>query len=76
MGKESPRLLTIFAEALEKKSPEARAEYLDRACRGDKELRQRVEALIAARKAAGGFLGGEDPGSDEDEQEDGNESVS
>ena len=33
-----------------------RATYLDRACPGDPALRQRVEALLDAHAAAGGFL--------------------
>ena len=37
----------LFAEALERPAPE-RAAFLDGACRGDRALRQRLEALLAA----------------------------
>ena len=37
----------IFFEALEKDTPDQRAAYLDDACRGDLELRKRVEDLLA-----------------------------
>ncbi|MFQ3650699.1 MAG: serine/threonine-protein kinase [Gemmataceae bacterium] len=39
---------SIFAEALAIADPAERAAYLDRACSGNPELRQRVEALLAA----------------------------
>ena len=38
----------IFSEALELRSADERAAYLDRACAGDPELRRQVESLIAA----------------------------
>ena len=37
---------TLFNEALEIQDPRARAEYLNQACNGNDELRQRVERLI------------------------------
>ncbi|HUG92102.1 MAG TPA: protein kinase [Planctomycetaceae bacterium] len=49
---------SIFCEALERPAPEERAAYLDRACGDDAELRARVEALLDAHGAAGGFLRG------------------
>ena len=49
-------LMTIFAEALERTDPAARAAYLDGACEGDAALRRRVEALLAAHDGAGRFL--------------------
>jgi hypothetical protein len=52
----APNLMTIFAEALERTDPAARAAYLDAACEGDSALRQRVEALLAAHDGAGRFL--------------------
>ena len=55
---EKPNLRTIFAEALEKETPEARAEYLEAACGGNAEFRGRVEALLSAHGEAGNFLGG------------------
>ena len=59
MSTEKPNVRTIFAEALEKESAEARAKYLDEACKGDGELRDRLEALLSAHGEAGNFLGGE-----------------
>jgi WD40 repeat protein/serine/threonine protein kinase len=49
-------LMTVFAEALERTDPAARAAYLDMACRDDAALRERVEALLAAHEGAGRFL--------------------
>jgi WD40 repeat protein/serine/threonine protein kinase len=51
-----PDLMTVFAEALERTGPAARAAYLDSACAGNAALRQRVEALLAAHGGAGRFL--------------------
>ena len=48
--------MTIFAEALERTDPAARAAYLDGACGDDAALRRRVEALLAAHDGAGRFL--------------------
>ena len=47
---------SIFLAALEKKSPEERAAYLDQACAGDEGLRRRVERLLDAHPKVGGFL--------------------
>jgi hypothetical protein len=47
---------TIFFAALEKESPGDRAAYLDEACRGDDELRRRVERLLGAHPNVGSFL--------------------
>ena len=52
----TPNLMTIFAEALERTDPAARAAYLDGACGDDAALRRRVEALLAAHDGAGRFL--------------------
>jgi serine/threonine protein kinase/tetratricopeptide (TPR) repeat protein len=46
----------IFLAALERGAPEERAAFLDAACRGDPELRGRVERLLRAHPKAGGFL--------------------
>jgi tRNA A-37 threonylcarbamoyl transferase component Bud32 len=46
---------TLFHLAREK-SPDQRGEFLDEACAGDAELRQRVEVLLRADEAAGSFL--------------------
>jgi WD40 repeat protein len=47
---------TIFFAALEKGTPNERAAYLDAACGDDRNLRQRVERLLAAHPHVGGFL--------------------
>jgi len=46
----------VFDEALEQPTPETRAAFLNRACKGKPELRRRVEELIAAHDEAGKFL--------------------
>ncbi|HET7538157.1 MAG TPA: serine/threonine protein kinase, partial [Candidatus Didemnitutus sp.] len=46
----------IFCAALERTAEPERAAYLDAACAGQLELRGRVEALLRAADAAGGFL--------------------
>jgi serine/threonine protein kinase len=46
----------IFHEALALCLPEERAAYLDRACAGDRALRQSIESLLKANEGAGGFL--------------------
>ncbi len=56
MPDNDPKLMTIFAEALERTDPAARAAYLDVACGDDAALRRRVEALLAAHDGAGRFL--------------------
>ena len=47
---------TIFAAAIEKASPAERAAFLDGACGGDVELRQRIEALLTAHAKSGDLL--------------------
>jgi serine/threonine protein kinase len=47
---------TIFLNALEREDPAARAAYLDAACAGRPELRQRVEDLLRSHQEAGTFL--------------------
>src|SRR5262245_38911078 len=47
---------SIFAEALQRATPEERAAYLDRACAGDAQLRHDVEMLLKAHAQAGAFL--------------------
>jgi serine/threonine protein kinase/WD40 repeat protein len=56
MASEQVVLRSIFCEALDRTTPEHRAEYLDEACRGEPELRARVEALLRAHEQASGFL--------------------
>src|SRR5262249_38085701 len=47
---------SIFFAALRKTSPAERAAYLDEACRGDADLRRRVERLLEAHPQVGSFL--------------------
>ncbi len=47
---------TIFLEALDRSSPGERAVFLDQACGGDTDLRQKVEALLQAHGDAGSFI--------------------
>src|SRR5262245_50374518 len=47
---------SIFAEALDLPSPEARAAFLEAACSGDAALRARVERLLKSHTGAGSFL--------------------
>src|SRR6266702_2322226 len=49
------RDVVVFAEALQLSAGE-RADYLERACGADAELRQRVERLLKAHDHAGDFL--------------------
>jgi serine/threonine-protein kinase len=49
-----PPLDTIFFAALEKRSPEERAAYLDEACSAAPDLRRRVEKMLVAQ--ASNFL--------------------
>ena len=52
----SPEMLSIFAGAIERPSPEERSSFLDTACGADVKLRQRIENLLRAHDEAGGFL--------------------
>jgi hypothetical protein len=56
MQQNSVRVEEIFAVALTKADTDARTDYLNQACGNDSELRQRVEALLAAHDAASNFL--------------------
>ena len=49
------QLEALFAEAAALPVP-ARAEFLDRACGGDAELRARVEGMLRTNDSLGGFL--------------------
>jgi tetratricopeptide (TPR) repeat protein len=46
----------VFCEAIERKTLQDQAEYLDQACQGRPELRSRVEALLRANAEASSFL--------------------
>jgi len=55
---------SVFAEALLRDTPDARAAYLDGACGADPAFRRRVEALLVAAERAGDFLEGPPDGLD------------
>ena len=55
MSSDPQRVQALFGETLQKPESE-RAEFLDRECAGDDELRRRVEALIEAHAYSGSFL--------------------
>ncbi len=48
--------LDIFSSALELQSPEERARYLDQACGHNRELRRRIEDLLASHAQAASFM--------------------
>src|SRR5437762_9326795 len=52
MAAELSRIETIFNQAMELPAPRERSAFLDRACGDDAELRQCVDALLAAHDAA------------------------
>src|SRR5437879_7722279 len=56
MNDEPNREEAILNAALQSPSAEGRTTYLNEACKGDDQLRQRVEALLKAHEQAGGFL--------------------
>jgi WD40 repeat protein/serine/threonine protein kinase len=56
MNTQFSRELAIFAGTLSLPAGDQRAAYLDQACSGDAELRQRVETLLKAHADAGTFL--------------------
>src|SRR5215470_8132411 len=58
MSNSKPELQSMFGEALECPSAEARIAFLERACHGDAALRAQVEALLQAHQQLGGFLRG------------------
>jgi serine/threonine protein kinase len=47
---------TVFIEALEKEGPAERAAFLDQACAGDPDLRQRIERLLQRHQESASFL--------------------
>jgi len=56
MARDRRGVKSIFDEAAEIASPEARAAYLERCCGGDPELRKQVDTLLRALDEAGSFL--------------------
>ncbi|MEZ6073687.1 MAG: serine/threonine-protein kinase [Pirellulales bacterium] len=53
--------MTVFTEALDCPSAQEREVYLDRACAGRPDLRERVDALLRAHHRDGNFLGQPSP---------------
>jgi Tol biopolymer transport system component/tetratricopeptide (TPR) repeat protein len=60
MGVDPNQAKSIFLSAIEGRTPEEWGAYLDEVCRGDVELRQRVEALLAAHQGTDRLL--DEPG--------------
>jgi WD40 repeat protein/serine/threonine protein kinase len=61
MGSVNPDIRAIFCEALDQKSPDEIAKYLDAVCGEDTVLRTQVESLLNSHREAGDFLGGPPP---------------
>jgi hypothetical protein len=55
MNSDSDREVAIFTEAL-KLPPQERDAFLERMCRGDDDLRRRLEGLLRAHDRVGTFL--------------------
>ena len=55
MKRDSDREVAIFTEAL-KLPVQEREAFLERVCRGQEELRQKVKALLRAHDRVGNFL--------------------
>jgi serine/threonine protein kinase len=53
---------TIFIAALDIDDPAGRRAYVDESCRGNPDMRKRVEALIRSHEQAAGFLNSAPPG--------------
>ena len=56
MNSNSDRLLDLFSEAMELKSPAESARFLAEVCPGEPELREQLETLLRAHEQAGPFL--------------------
>src|SRR5262249_55414873 len=61
MNEPERQVMSILGEAVEYRSPEERAAFLEKACAGAADRRARVEALLRAYAAAGNFLQGDPP---------------
>ena len=59
MAVDAARAKSLFLNASDLADPAERAAYLDRECGGDAELRQRVEALLAADDGGGRSVEGD-----------------
>src|SRR5215472_15119257 len=62
MAVDAARAKALFLEASELADPAERTAYLERECGGDAELRQRVEALLAAHDGGGRSVEGDATG--------------
>jgi WD40 repeat protein/serine/threonine protein kinase len=51
-----PNIRDVFAEAIERSTPEDRLAYLDEACAGFPDVRARVDELLSAHDEVGSFL--------------------
>ncbi len=56
----SPDIFNVFNDAVSIESPTEQQRYLEQACGDDSQARARIEALLHAHNAAGGFFGGLD----------------
>jgi WD40 repeat protein/serine/threonine protein kinase len=56
MADSESNLRELFSKALECQTAEEQVAFLDQACRGDAELRARLEELLQAHREAGSFL--------------------
>src|SRR6516162_3155215 len=65
MAVDAARVKSLFLEASELADPAERAAYLERECGADAELRQRVEALLAAHDGGGRSVEGDATGTSE-----------
>ncbi|MFO0808948.1 MAG: serine/threonine-protein kinase [Gemmataceae bacterium] len=61
MNDADEHLMTVFTAALDCRTAEERAAYLDSVCAGTPGLRERVEALLRAHNRGGNFLGKSPP---------------
>jgi serine/threonine protein kinase len=60
MSSNQPSEETLLERALSFATQEERTAYLQGACQGDRQLQARIESLVQAHQAAGGFLGEKD----------------
>jgi serine/threonine protein kinase len=56
MGAETADVKSIFGKAMELRTPDEQAAYLDQACCGDPRVRAEVESLLKAAQHAGAFF--------------------
>ena len=56
MTPQPPNPRSVFGRAVELETATERKKFLDEACAGAPEMRERVEALLKAHEAAGGFM--------------------